>query len=97
MKLDEIRAMRAIASREAFLNAMKQVQAPGGNQGTLESVRPVWFALLTCVEKDLKHLWDSQYFKRWWKDNASLVSALIRLAPEQAKVDHNTPFPGGKL
>lgn len=91
MNLADVRAFRAVTSGQAYTLAMLHVRRqPAFSPESIVGVRPVWFALLTCVEQDLKRLWNDKAFERWWKINAPVIAGIMRLAPQHIVPTHET-------
>lgn len=94
MTLIEVREARKVVSRQALRVALIRVRALGHHVPcSIAEVRPVWFAMLTCENADLKRLWTDGVFKRWWKINADVIAGVMRLAPEHIVPTSETPFP----
>jgi hypothetical protein len=94
MILQEVRAIRSATSRRARAVALLHVRRNlGPSAGTVAEARPVWFAMLTCTESDLKILWKDYYIKRWWALNAPMLAGMFRLAPDKVTPTHEDPAP----
>lgn len=94
MILKDIRGVRAGVSRQAMTRAFIHVNATWRKTYlSIEDVRPIWFALLTCEERELKLLWKNSDFKRWWAKHSDLVAGSLRLAPQAVIPTHETPVP----